>query len=318
MAIGSDITAVDFNALQAKIEDVLGDRVGSTYGYGQTIQSSPVTTGELITLEQWNALRDDIKSIKVHQDGVSPSIVDPGSNTGGVVRWTTADAILNYNALIDQARSNKYSVATGQYSVSAIGPGNETPTPVAGVYEYSSTWTSSLSFTITLTFSTANKARYFFNSGGKVRISASRTGGTVKAQNNAWTEALDAIGEVDFGAGTNPLKNFYTLTNSYTPYFQSSLSTPYSNNVITLDAKCNVANNSTGTASVVDIRVTLDDSYVDPGNAEPIYGPADGVDGTVTFNLSEIKASGYLQPSPDAGAFAIDSPVYSVSTISAT
>ena len=318
MAIGSDITAVDFNALQAKIEDVLGDRVGGTYGYGQPIQSSPVISGELITLEQWTALRDDIKSIKIHQDGVNPYIVDPGANTGGVVRWTTADAILNYNTLIDQARTNKYEVATGQYSVSTIGPGNGTPTPTAGEYVYSSAWTTSLSFTITLTFSTANKARYFFNSGGKIRISGSRTGGTSKAQNNAWSEAMDAIGEVDFGAGTNPLKNFYTLTNLYTPYFQSSLSTPYSNNIITLDAKCNVADNSAGTASVVDIRVTLDDAYVDPADGNPLYAPADGVDGTFTFNLSEIKASGYLQPSPDAGAFSIDSPVYSVSTLSAT
>jgi ethanolamine utilization microcompartment shell protein EutS len=75
-----------------------------------------------------------------------------------------------------------------------------------------------------------------------------------------------------------------------------------------------VANNSTGTATVLTIRATLADSYVDPdvatGNVEP---PGDSVDGTVSIDVTELKAAGSLLPS---GSFVITSPVYSLSAIS--
>ena len=104
------------------------------------------------------------------------------------------------------------------------------------------------------------------------------------------------------------------MTNSYQTYYQGSLSTAYSANYFRLEAQTDVADNSTGTATVLTIRATLADSYVDPdvatGNVEP---PGDSVDGTLSIDVTELKATGSLVPS---GSFTITSPVYSLSAIS--
>lgn len=126
------------------------------------------------------------------------------------------------------------------------------------------------------------------------------------------------MGTVSFGADTNPNVNFYTLTNSYQQCYINSLSTPYSANSYKLEAKCNVSNNSSGTATEIMIRVTLLDSYVDPDTfnpGPPTFPPNDVVDGTLTIAVQELKATGTLQPT---GAFTITSPTYSLSTITAS
>jgi len=105
------------------------------------------------------------------------------------------------------------------------------------------------------------------------------------------------------------LVSYYTLTNTFQTYFQINASSPYSTNSITLDARTNVANNSTGTATQLFLRITLTDSYVDPF---PATAPGDSVDGTFTIAVSELKASGSLVP---AGTFSITSPSYSLSSI---
>jgi hypothetical protein len=73
-----------------------------------------------------------------------------------------------------------------------------------------------------------------------------------------------------------------------------------------------VANNSTGTATILTLRVTLTDAYV-PTGAAP--APSDQVDGTMTIAVEELKAAGTLFP---AGTFSITSPSYSLSGIAAS
>jgi hypothetical protein len=83
-----------------------------------------------------------------------------------------------------------------------------------------------------------------------------------------------------------------------------------------LEARCNVANNSSGTATTVELRIVLTDGYVDPGNSigdNP--NTIDRVTGTLTITVEELKASGSLIPT---GTFTITSPSYSLSTITAS
>ena len=167
---------------------------------------------------------------------------------------------------------------------------------------------------MTCDFPDATTARHFFNSGGKIRITSALTAGVATAQVNAWVNFLNSVGTRSFGAGTNPTVNYYTLTNSYQIFYQDSLSSPYSANNYKLEARSNVANNSTGTATQVQIRVTLTDTYTDTGPA-PNPPPGDSVEGTLTVNVAEVKASGLLQPS---GNFTITSPTYSLSSIVAS
>lgn len=301
-ASGTQIYASEFVTIQNKAESLLGTGT-ATRGYGQTVASADVFQGNTITKAQWDALRYDIINIKVHQDGVMPAIVQV--NTGDPIGYGASNPNSNYDTLLEQAIKNRFLLASNQSIATSIGTATST-----------STWATAASVTLTCTFSTANQARYFFNSGGKVRFTPTLTGGSGTAQNNAWINFLTSVGTKAFGADTDPFVNYYTLTNSYQTYYQGSLSTPYSANNIRFEARTNVADNSTGTATVLYLKVSLNDSYVDPdtiyGGSEP---PGDSVDGTLTISAEEVKAAGTLQPT---GSFTITSPLYSLSSITAS
>ena len=296
MTIGTSIFASQYVTIQDKAESLLG--AGSTTkGYGQTVQSADVFVGNMITKAQWDLLRFDVINIKMHQDGVMPAVVQVA--TGDAIGFGPGSPNTNYDILLEQAIVNKFVLADNQSIVTA--KATET---------YSPPWSTQAQTTLTCIFADATTARYFFNSGGKIRITSTLAAtGTPTAQVNAWVNFLASIGTRSFGADTDPTTNYYTLTNVYQTFYQSSLSSPYSANNYRLEAKTNVSNNSTGTASEVQIRITLSDAYVDPGPSSP---PPDSVVGTLTVNVAEVKASGLLQPS---GNFTVTSPTYSLSSI---
>ena len=130
-----------------------------------------------------------------------------------------------------------------------------------------------------------------------------------------------------FKGSTGEENNYYTLTNAYQTIYEVSSSAAYADNTYKISAKCDVANNNTGTATEVDIKVELIDSYVDPDVVSGFPAsenlPIDQVDGTLTITLEEQKASGVLQPVDVAeggptGAFAITSPSYTASNVTAS
>lgn len=294
--LGTDIAAADYVTIQDKAQSLLGSGSG-TRGYGQTLQSSDVFTGNTITKAQWDALRYDITSIRYHQDGVLPTIVTV--NSGDPIGYGAAAPNTNYNTLLETAIANRFNIGAGQSIVSSA-TSQTTSTP----------WSSLAECTATVTFANANDARYFFNSGGKIRITTTLTPASSTAQNNAWVTILNSISIRSFGADTDPLVNYYTLTNSPQVYYQNSLSTPYSANYYRLSAWTNVADNSAGTASILYLKISLVDDYVDPG---PAFAPPDQIDGTLTTAVEELKASGPLFPS---GTYSITSPTYSISAFS--
>lgn len=292
---GTTIYASEFVAIQDKAQSLLGTGSG-TKGYGQTVQSADVFSGNSITKAQWDALRYDITTIRYHQDGILPSIVTV--NSGDVISYGASSPNTNYDTLLETALANRFQVASSQSSVNAIGTGGTV-----------SPWSTSASCVLTCTFANSNDARYFFNSGGRIRITPTLTGTSGTAQQNAWSSILSTVGTQSFGAVNDSPVNYYTLTNSYQDYYTRSLSTPYSANSYKLEAKTDVADNSTGTASVLYIRVTLNDAYVDPG----LPAPGDSVDGILSFGFAELKAVGSAFPS---GSFVITSPTYSISSVS--
>jgi len=302
MSLNSDITAAGFVTIQNKAEELLGTGA-ATRGYNQTVLSSDVFSGNQITRAQWDLLKTDIVNILYHQNGELPNIVSV--NAGDVIGFGASHPNTNYDTLLTTADQNRFQIAATQSAVSSKGSAT-----------YTSAWSSSAQFTLTVTFASADQGRYFFNSGGKVRINTTITGGTNTAQYNAWLNVLNAVGIRSFGADTDPLVNYYTLTSSFQIYYQNSLSTPYSANNYRLEAKTDVANNSTGTATILTLRVTLTDNYTDSGAGfDPNPAPGDSVDGTLTISVEELKASGTLIPS---GTFTIASPAYSLSVVTAS
>lgn len=298
MTTGSEINALDFVSIQDKAEALLGTGSGSR-GYGQYVNSADVFSGNIITKAQWDALRYDIINIRYHQDGEIPPIVTV--NKGDPIGYGANSPNSNYNTLLETAITNRFQLSPNQSVVTARGSAST-----------SNTWTSSAEFILTVTFkdNDPNEGRYFFNSGGKIRITPNLVGGSGTAQVSAWKTILTSVGTQSFGAATDNLVNYYTLTNNWQTFFQRSLSTPYSANLYRMEAKTDVANNSLGTARILYIKVSLLDNYVDSGPEVP---PGDAVNGTLSLSVEELKASGSLQPS---GSFSINSPIYSLSSIS--
>ncbi len=291
MAAGDQIDDINYNTLQDKVQLLLGTGTGSR-GYGQTVQSADVFSGNIVTAAQWNALRNDILSVRVHQDGNPPPGIVSISK-GSPVNY---NVIPNFDNILSVADSNRFIIASGQSTVLT-----------KGTQSVTATWSTQAQAVLTVTFANSNQGRYFFNSGGKIRVSGTRTGGSATSQNNAWTNFLANIGIVPFGAVNTTSVNYYNLTNAYQVYYQNSLSTPYSANYFRLEAKTNVADNSGGTATQLDIRITLRDDHVGLG------GGPDSTDGTLSLLIEELKASGPLYPT---GTWDITSPSYSLSAIS--
>jgi hypothetical protein len=304
-APGDPIGALDYNTIRNKIIPIIG--VGSAdKGYGQAVQSTAVFEGNVATKAQWDALRFDIINAKLHQDGVMPPIVEIQKTTP--IRYGPGNPNTDYSVLADIAVSNRFAVAPGQTVLSSKASGTLT-----------TSWGALASCELTITFLNSNDARYFFNSGGKIKFTSTRTGGAPTSQNGAWTSLLSSAGTQAFTGDPTQLINFYKLTNSYQTFYIRSATTPYSNNSFKLEAKSNVADNVGGTATQVVIKVSWVDAYVDPdtlqapGSSPASNAPNDTVDGILTINVEETKASGTLYP---YGGFTISSPTYSLSSIS--
>lgn len=303
MAVGSEIAAVDYNAIRSKIIEILGTGAAQK-GYGQPIVSSQVFSGNDITAEQWSELRFDIYTVKFHQDGEPPAIIL--INQGDVVRYGAGHPNTNYNTITDQAVEDKFDIGAGQFTVTEKSNTSRT-----------GSWNTQSQCTVTVTFSNADEARYYFNSGGKVRFVSSREGGTTGlAQNNAWTSLLTQAGTVAFGANVPAIINFYNLTTSYQQFYLLGSSSPYSANFYKIEALCNCseATNVNGTADTITFRITWGDNYTDPGPGGPPF-TGDSVDGTLTIRVEELKATGPLFPT---GTFSITSPSFSISSITAS
>jgi len=287
MAIGDFISATDYNTIRTKIQNVMAIGAGN-FGYGQTTFSSLISAGNSVTKNQWDALRYDIYNAVLHQTGSAPSLTTVF--VGDVIRYGASQPNFQYDTIADQATINRFDLGTGQFVTEAI---NTT--------SFTSSWYQSVSSTTSITFATAEQARFFFNAGGKIRFASSRTGGNGEAQNTSWSNLLSGAGTQIF-SGTPTGVHFFSLTNGYQTFAEVSGSSAYSNNKWRLEASCNVSSNTLGTANIVNFRITWLDAYTDP-NA--FIGPGDLVDGTLTLTVDQVRPSGFLQPS---GTFTIIGP----------
>jgi hypothetical protein len=305
MSVGSEIQNSEYNAIRKKIIAVMGnggtnpltDQPDATFGYGQTLVSSNVSLGQNITKNQWDALRFDILNARIHQDGITPAIVE--AVRGQTIRFGVSHPNTSYDTQSNTAITNKFNIGAGQFVIDS----GTTQTRTTA-------WSSSVSATATITFGSNNFARWFFNSGSKLRISSNRAGGAATAQNTSWTTLLNSVGVIELGANTTPV-SFYSLTNVNQTLRTQAATATYSSNNFTVQVRSNVANNSNGSATQIIFSLSWVDGYVDPG---PLTPPPDSVDGNLSFTIEEQRASGILQPS-GIGAFIINRPSYSSTAI---
>ena len=294
MAVDDFIRTPDYNNIRNTIVAVMSTG-SATQGYGQSLASSPIADYDFVSKTQWDNLRFDIVNAIVHQTGALPTITTIAE--GDTIRYASDQPNFQYNTLASLANTNRFDLGAGQYAT-------ETGVTNSG---QTVSFSNSISCSVTLTFATANDARYFFNSGGKIRFTSSFTPTLINSQNTTWQSTLtSASASPPVFGGQTPSTNFYTLTSSDQQFYSVQNSSPYSSNAWRLFARCNVANNASGTATQVTFTSTWQDSYADPGDPPP----GDLVQGSMVWTLNHIRAVGALYPGLVAASFSAPRPTY--------
>ena len=153
----------------------------SDKGYGGTGLST-VSAGTTITATQWVNLLNRMTAIANHQGSSITSITNP----------TTGDTISAYTAL----SGNISTIFTNRKNCAASG------TTASTASSGTNTWRDKQTTTFTVTFASANQARYFFNAGGRLSLTHSRSGGTSSSKNTAWTALCSACGTLYMSGGS--------------------------------------------------------------------------------------------------------------------
>ena len=186
---GTKIVATDYNVIQSKVNLILGTGTGD-YGYGQSVSSSQVAINNKITATQWLALRTDLLKCRQHQTGADES--------GNLALPTTSTTIkeadrLAYSNFADVITSNRLvTPGSGQYSLATLQTVIRT-----------NPWSSTISHTVTMNFTSADAARAFFNSGSSIKFSATFKNYTTDGSllvNQSWETLLDNMGVITFAA----------------------------------------------------------------------------------------------------------------------
>lgn len=161
---GGLIQATDYNGFVsttsgANVNDVWS--TGSTdKGWGQSALATVSTSGT-VSATQWASLVNTITSM--------------GSQTGTTITARTAPVTGNLISVLAALNTDLTSITTNRANAVAVGTqftgwtGTNSKTAATS----GATWT--ITFTNTITFASANAARYFFNGGGIIKIDVSKT-----------------------------------------------------------------------------------------------------------------------------------------------
>jgi hypothetical protein len=264
MAVGDKVNALDFNGVRSLSINILGTGAGSR-GYGQvTSGNSAQAVGDTVVPGDYNSLRNNLFNARAHQIGSAPALAEIAAQYAKIVD-TDFSTFASYADTCDTNRLTAHS--------SRISSGS------AGSRTRTSSWSSSASISMTVTFANAAQARYFFNAGGRISFSSSRSGGASTSQNTSWTNLLSAAGTQLYTSS-----NFYSATSTTTNLYTTTASSPYASNRYTITNSCNVANNSNGGATSLTFVFSWSDPYTDPSPGNP-PAPEDIVDGTLTATV---------------------------------
>lgn len=247
------------------------------YGLGQTELNS-VGSSDTITAAQWNSLFTFMNNIQNHTN------ITALTSTTGV---SAGDTIAIKAALETDLDALAAAVAGGSTSATAL----TTSAALQTVTTASEGWDSTATQEVSVTFASADAMRWFFNGGGKVRITVGTTQGTTNDKDTAFIDLGTAIGNLDIGSqattrsGTGETLTtdglalgFHDLTDSYQTILKlTSDNTNYTSNTVEIFAKLDAA---VGTATVITIKMVAtdaaaDDQYTFPNTAGVIAGVKD-------------------------------------------
>ena len=307
---GSEILAADYNTFAGNTTAGL-NRVWSTgagdAGWGQTDIATVAAAGT-VTATQWATIVNNLAT--------------SGTQTGTTLTSRTAPVTGNVISILANVSTDITSVTTARGN--AIASGTEYGTFTGNVSKTTATgsgqaaWT--ITFTHTVTFPSANQARYFWNAGGIVRLKYGKTSTGTDAdadwnQLAGWCGSVNLTGRVNSNSQTiagqvytgstriggtggtltpgQTTIGWYDLTTSPTTIFQlNDTVSPYTTNFIRTQA--------TATSSTV---LTLTTVWSDDGTA--VVGANANITGGTATSSGNVTITGsapttlvtYLPPS---------------------
>jgi len=231
MAQYDQIQAKNYNDVRRKVNAVLGN--GSPiYGYGQTLTSTEVSAGMKIEKTHFDALRNDIDRCIRHQQGENTTFLDiPEIIVDRVINW---DDFVGFSYMADVAYDGKDGVYEGS---TGGGKTQQTDIVSGGLRTLSAGWGSNASGqrfaqqTYTVKWDNSNAARYFFNSGGFLRLICEPSGTATNSKSVGWNSVIHQLNDYYFtfdlekyreaisGNQTSFTIQIYDSTNPYTENF---------------------------------------------------------------------------------------------------
>ncbi len=247
---GSTIVATDYNTLAwggtanayttTPANAAVSYGVGtSRYGLGASVTGIPgVIATNTVTAAQWAGLIATVNNTRSYQtNGYTP--------ISTVVAGNTISILSNLSTELTNAMTNA--------GTCALALTDSAPTNLVFSTAWGGAGNRRLTFTQSVSFASADAARYFFNAGGKIKISFSRAGGSATTRNTNWTALATAAGTIEIGylnttkaggSGTpTALRNasnggYWNMTLSDVTHFQQYAATaPYTIDYIVVNAK---------------------------------------------------------------------------------
>jgi hypothetical protein len=203
-----------------------------------------------------NAIYADILKARIHQVGVGDiGIAEVVQNLNIIAEQTSSfindsgvtstdpegfkKGIVDFENLMSQVQADKQLIHPTQ---SALEPAISSAR--------TSSWNGLITHEVAITFSSAESKRFFFNTGGEIRISANNTGATTP-KGLDWNQLCSQVGTIKFssnatvsttGGGTS-IGN-YSLTSAFQDIYQKigsgTYSAVYAGNIYTVKARSDI------------------------------------------------------------------------------
>ena len=288
MAVGDLITAARYNNAQARVAAIMG--VGATTeGYGQTLESSQVSTALTVTAEHINDLYTDIISGRIHQTGATPNTItqivvgntiadatsdDPDGTTKGFQDYEDLIAIL-------EASPGRFALSASQ-STSGTGVTSSR----------TALWNTDVSTVVRVDFSSSDARRNYFNAGSTIKFEASLTSQS-GSKSNDWASMLTNMGTIAMGytattttgTGTTSSIGNFDLTGTNQVIFRKPGTGVYSANDYYVYAKAN-------SATQLEFTILFQEEAAGNPNID------EQVNGTLTSTVKFTRASGSYVTTP--------------------
>ena len=229
-AIGDLVTNTDYNLVAVDVNKVFGDKYSTAvvtdpnrvnthkFGWGAINVDDAVAKGVLITAERLQEL--------VTRTNIS---IDHTTLTDNVLVFavpanrTTISAQTPIRAEDLNLIRSKFANVLTNNTHTTVDPTNASAFVANSAgYGRTSTWDYRLIGEHKFDWASYNKARYFFNGGGQLRLSLNMTGGSTAGYYN-WSDVINEMGVLNFNfdtvtqsaaitGGTSAVKGFYDLT----------------------------------------------------------------------------------------------------------